>query len=412
MVANHVELAADAMERPEAGYGSGNDLLYDLDRGLVEFYAGRYPESIRSLEKAKQRFQELYTESLSKEALSWALNDYMLPYRGADYEYVLVNIFQALNFLSMKNTNEALVEARDLSSKYQVVTGLAGKARRQRYEDNGFARMFMGLLYGSLDRREDKSEALVWYKEAWSLYKSYYGGQYVPWILKEEALDLAEELSDQDLGNMRADAEGVSPIPGRERKAKIIVIQLVGYAPIKVPEAVAVPVDREFMIKIVLPKYARRSYDVRSARVTAFMPGGKSVSMDTELGIDIEELAIRDLESRKALALTKGALRPAMKYLVERKQKENFAKRNGVFAADIFGLVSNLYNIFSEQADLRSWQALPAQIRMARIFVDPGINRIQVENLDSQGISRGSQDVGAVSLQAGETRFIIVRSVR
>ena len=104
---------------------------------------------MESFEKSKQRFRELYTESLTKEALSWAVNDYMLPYRGADHEYVLVNVFQALNFLALGDLNEALVEARDLSSKYQVVGNLAQKMLRSRFEDNGFARMFMGMAVRS-----------------------------------------------------------------------------------------------------------------------------------------------------------------------------------------------------------------------------------------------------------------------
>ncbi|MBF0122146.1 MAG: hypothetical protein HQL21_01905 [Candidatus Omnitrophica bacterium] len=410
VVANRLQLAADMIEREEASYGPGNYLLYYLDRGLVEFYAGRYEESVRSLEKAKQRFQELYTESLSKEFLSWAVNDYMLPYRGADHEYVLVNIFQALNFLSLKNPNESLVEARDLNSKYQVVTDLAHKMKRRRYEDNGFARMFMGLLYQSMGRPEDKAEALLWYKEALSLYASYYEGQYVPQILKEEAGRLAEEFSDDDLAALRQETRGSFASQGYENKAKIIVLQLAGYSPLKVADVVPIPVDRQFIIKLAFPKYMRRYYDIHSARVIAYKAGGARVSADTELGMNIEELAMKDLESRKATVLAKAVLRPAMKYLIERKQKEVIDKKSGAFAAEVFGLMSNLYNVFSEQADLRSWQALPAQIRVARIFVDPGTCRIQFDNLDSQGMSLGIEDIGEVTLEAGETRFIVVRS--
>lgn len=411
LVANRPQMAADAIAREEASYGPGNYLLYYLDRGLVEFYAGRHEASVRSFEKAKQRFEALYTESLSKEVLSWAVNDYMLPYRGADHEYVLVNIFQALNFLSMKDPNEALVEARDLSSKYQVVTDMARKMKRARYEDNGFARMFMGLIYESMGSWQDKSEALLWYKEALGLYKTYYADAYVPRILADEMLALAEDLTDDEAGAL-AKSLGASSVKDRDKKGRIVIVQLVGYAPLKVAQVIPVPVDREFMVKLAFPEYVPRYYDVRSARVFVDMPDGRQVSGETELGTDIEDLAIKDLESRRAVVLSKAVLRPAMKYLIERKQKEVLEKKAGTFVAEVFGLMSNLYNIFSEQADLRSWQALPAQIRVARIFVEPGTSAVHLENLDARGGNLGRQDLGQVTVGAGETRFIVVRSVR
>lgn len=413
LLANRPEQAVEVLERKPSGYGAGNRLLYDLDRGLIEFYAGRHQQSVKSFEQAKDRFRELYTKSLSKEALSWAVNDYMLPYSGADHEYVLVNIFQGMNFLAMGDLNEALVEARDLASKYQVITDLAGKAKRQRYEDNGFARLFMGLLYGASGSRQDRAQALLWYKQALGLYKTYYAGQYVPLILREEGTRLAQEFADDVRGSF---LEGF-PDPGRlsrpGKAAQIIIFQIVGYSPVKVPEVVPVPVpvDRGGLIKITFPRFERRDYGVHAARVTVRLPTGESVSAETELGADIEDLAIRDLESRKALVLAKAALRPTMKYLLQRKQTENVEKSGGTLAADIFGLASSLYLLFSEQADLRSWQALPGQIRLARLFVDPGTSHIQLEHLDRQGQSRGIQDVGAVTLRAGETRFIVVRSL-
>jgi len=179
IVADRMDKAADKISAPEAHYGKGNYLLYYLDRGLVEFYAGRHEASIISLEKAKERFEELYTLSLTEEAMSWALNDYALSYRGADYEYVLINIFQALNFLQQGDVYEAQVEARDLDSKYQVVHDLAIKMQRRRFEDNGFARLFMGLLFEATGDRDD---ALLWYKQALKAYEEYYASRYVPEI--------------------------------------------------------------------------------------------------------------------------------------------------------------------------------------------------------------------------------------
>jgi tetratricopeptide (TPR) repeat protein len=412
VVANRMNLAADTIAAQNADYGPGNYLLYYLDRGLVGFYAGRYQDSIRSFEKAKQRFAELYTTSLSKEGMTWLMNDNAAPYRGSDYEYVLVNVFQALNFLQLGDLNEALVEARDLTSKYQVVEGLAQKAQRRHFEDNGFARFFMGLILQVVGGAENESEALLFYKEARTLYQQFYAGTYVPRILQENLLVLSQKFDDEEYPVLRNEMRGVEAVTARSDQAQLIVIHLVGYSPLKVPEIIPVPLDRELITKITFPKFLRRFYSVCSARIMAENDRGWRTTSETELGSDIEDLAIKDLNSRKAIVLAKAVIRPALKYLIERKQKEDIEKRNGRLAAEGFGLLSNLYNLFSEQADLRSWQALPAQIRVARLFLSPGHYKLSSEGLGEDGRTVGVDSIGEVELRSGETRFIIIRSPR
>ncbi|MBF0387167.1 MAG: hypothetical protein HQL20_04855 [Candidatus Omnitrophica bacterium] len=393
VVADRLQLAAERIGAEESDYGPGNYLLYYLDRGLVEYYAGAYPKSLRSFEKAKQRFAELYTRSLSREALSWVANDYALPYRGADYEYVLVNVFQALNYLALGNVNEALVEARDLDSKYRVVEQLARAAKRSRFEDNGFARMFMGFVHEATNRPEDRDSARLFYQQAAEVYGEYYGGKYVPRVLQERLRDL-------DSG---VDESG---------KAVVYVFQLAGFAPLKVPQIIPIPLDSGLLTQVVFPKFTQRYFDTRQGQVTAVSSAGVSVRAATELGLNIGELAVKDLESRKALVLTKAVLRPALKYLVERKQKENIQKQFGRPAAEIFGLFSSLYNVYSEQADLRSWQALPAEIRVARLVLDPGKYRLRFEHTSESAALVESDDLGEQELLPGQTCFLVTRGRR
>ena len=412
IVANRMDIAADMIAAQTADYGSGNYLLYYLDRGLVGFYAGRYQDSIRSFEKAKRRFDELYTTSLSKEGMTWLVNDNAAPYHGSDYEYVLVNVFQALNFIQSGDLNEALVEARDLTAKYQVVEGLAQKAQRGHFEDNGFARYFMGIILQSAGGTENESEALLFYKEARTLYQQFYAGSYMPRILQENLLTLSQKYGDEVYPALRAEMRGVEAVPARPDLAQLIVIHLVGFSPLKVPEVIPVPLERDLITKITFPKFLRRFYVVRSARVTAQNDLGWRATSETELGSDIEDLAIKDLNSRKAIVLAKAIIRPTLKYLFESKQKEVIQRRNGPLAAEGFGLLSSLFNLYTEQPDLRSWQALPAQIRVARLFLSPGHYKLTSEGLGEDGGVVGVDNIGDVNLRAGESRFIILRSPR
>ena len=68
-------------------------------------------------------------------------------------------------------------------------------------------------------------------------------------------------------------------------------------------------------------------------------------------------------------------------------------KEYGRDTARWFGYLSSMYNLTTERADLRSWQTLPDQIRLARLMVDPGDYEIFFDDhpLDSVSIKAGEK---------------------
>ncbi len=410
LISGHAPLAAQKIEAGEAGYGSGNYVLYHLDRAMVLAMTGDHAGSAASLEKARDRNEQLYTRSAGKEAMTWLVNDNMEPYRAPDYERVLMNVFQAFNYLDMGKPDEALVEARDLDSRFPVTDGYQDAGRTP--EDNGFARLLFGILYEAAGTRQDRNDALISYRQALTVYDAYYDGKYVPHILQEGLLRLAAEFNDPDLPAYRRRFSGVRETVPEDGAAVVYLFESVGFSPVKVPEIIPVPADRGFVTKIAFPKFMDRVYDTGGARLVLQDASGRQLMKDAELGVDIGELAHRDLKARKALVLAKSIARPALKYLAQRSEKEALRKEHGAAAAEVFGLFSNLYNFYTEQADLRSWQSLPAKVFAARLVVRPGPYQAGIESLDAAGGVLAREEAGALDLKAGETYFLIRRSTR
>ena len=411
LAAGNAQAALEKITAKEAGYGSGNYLLYHLDRALVLQLTGDFSSSAQSLEKAKIRYEELYTRSVTNEASTWVLNDNRTPYRAPAYERVLMNVFQAFNYLQMKDLNEAIVEARDLDSKFLVVPEVYARDKR-RFEDNGFARLLCGILYEAAGTGEDLNDALISYKQALVVYDMYYGGEYVPAVLQENLIRLAEKFNDPDLGAYRARFPGVRPRRSLKDAAVVYAFESTGFSPVKVEEMMPVPLDRDLVTKIALPRFVFRLSAVQASHLVFKDPFGVLSVFPMEFGMDIAELAEKDLEARKAMALAKAVARPALKYLVERNQKEAIAKNQGEAAASIFGLFSSIFNFYTERADLRSWQALPAQIRMTRVQVSAGIYHVSLEDVGKDGAVVSLKDKGESALDAGQTYFFIGRSLR
>ncbi len=404
-----VKEAADKITEDGVDYGRGNELLYDLDRGLIEFMAGRYEASSVSFEKAKMRFQELYTRSVTDETLSWITNDYALPYRGADHEYVLVNVFQALNFVQMGKIDEALVEARDLDGKYQVIEEIAKSSKRKHFADNGFARFLMGLVYELRGGGQDLNEAFLFYEQSMALYEGYYGASYMPQILKENTAALAEEFNDKDV---LAKLKGVARLSRaqRQKKAEIYLVQMIGYSPIKETEMIPVPVEKDLVASLAFPKLVAREYLTRRSVLAASSLAGVEHCSESELGADIADISRRDLDAKRALLLTKAVLRPVVKTLIEHKQKENIEKSYGPLAGGIFGILASVYNLYTERADLRTWEALPAQLRISRLILEPGQYQLKVKDMTLEGVQLRQDDLGMMDLRSGDKKIIIRRT--
>ncbi len=69
-------------------------------------------------------------------------------------------------------------------------------------------------------------------------------------------------------------------------------------------------------------------------------------------------------------------------------------------------LAVTLYNVISEQADLRSWLTLPAHIHVLCAWVEPGCRRVVL-----QGPGGGELWGGEVTLAAGKTTLVVVTRI-
>ncbi len=396
--------ALQILENPKK-YGANNKLLFLFDKGLVLHLAGRYEESILVFEEAKLIYEELYTQSLTKNAGSWLWNDYALPYRGEDFERVMVNVFQALNFAALGKIDEALVEARDVDSVLKLINDQYSADQKNVYRQDAFARFLMGILYESTGKLND---AVISYKLSFQAYERDYLKHYAtatPQILKENLLAAAEKFGARDLDEYRNAFSGVDYIPWNEKqkKGEIVVIEYQGLSPVKVPVEIPIPLPDGYISKIAFPRYEKRHNDFLAMPISAStLSGGVAYSNRSQLGEDIAAIAVKNLDDRKVRVIAKSVVRLTGKYAAEKALEKHVDKQHGQGMADAVKIVGSLYNFFSEQADLRCWQTLPAQIAIGRLILNPG----------DYALTAADQDLGKVHLAAGEKKFFIVRTFR
>ena len=153
-------------------------------------------------------------------------------------------------------------------------------------------------------------------------------------------------------------------------------------------------------------------FSVVQSSVVSATQGTQEYFQNTQLSDNIGNLAREILASRRAWYMTKGLARPLMKYAVERTAEDQMRQHGGDLAASLFTFVSDIFNIASEQADVRSWQTLPNNIRIARLDLAPGSYDFFIEDLDQTKSPVEKRSLGRVSVQAAETRFLVTRGYK
>jgi len=398
-------------------YGKKNELLYLLDKGFAEHLNKNYKASIETFAKAQEQFDQLYTESVGKIAATWVINDYAAPYHGEDFEHVFINIFQALNYLMLGEYADALVEARDVDSKLNAINFQYSDDQKNVYKEDAFARMLMGIIYEIEPISENINDAFISYAKADDIYQTDYApnyGVYTPGILKENILSTARFMGLIEYSKYRNKFKSSEFLTQKEKRAKaeVYLIQYNGFSRLKTEAAVTVPLFDGHIVKVAFPEYKKRPYSVASSRLLAKDAKNNIFQSPSELVQDIGAIAQKNLDRRKIRFIAKSALRATGRYLFEKKQEENIKKSQGSVAAGWFGFLSNMYNLVVEQADLRCWQSLPDQIRIARLILDPGDYGFTLENFNDTGSYLGEIKLEPKSLVAGQKIFLIVRTLQ
>ena len=98
--------------------GTGDELMWRLEQGVLNFYAGDYKTSLKAFDKAEQLINDfderakINLRAGAAEAGSALTNLNALPYKGFNYDRVLLNTYKALDYFALSDPSSACVELR------------------------------------------------------------------------------------------------------------------------------------------------------------------------------------------------------------------------------------------------------------------------------------------------------------
>jgi hypothetical protein len=440
---------ADAIiQQAEKDYGAKSRVLYGMDRGMTLQLAGDYQQSNAVLEQAEDEVDRLYTRTVRSETLAFMTNDNALPYEGEPFEQVMINVLKALNYACLNQWQDALVEARRIDHRLNVLSDRIKD--KGGYRDDGFARYVSGILYESTG---DINNAFISYRNAYETFEANkaWAGIGVPAQLKVDLLRTADALH---LSQEFAEYQRAFPdtpwqsVQVQQQLAQVIVISYNGRAPHKEDQFLDLPISLDALqlvllnrgfsqsnrqqhravdsvlyglngrvVRVALPRLVPQKTPIHIDTINLLPEGGTPVTLRTEPVQNVTALADKALSERMAGITAKALARAATKFSLAEGVTIGAQRAAGRDAAPWVGLVVGLltkgFAVASEESDKRSWRTLPDEIHLARVWVAPGQYHVQGASSSEPTNSGNAAPTGrSIELRAGGTGVVVQRVLR
>lgn len=408
------------------GDGVGRVIAY-LEQGTVRRSRGDLPGSNDSFEIADDaiaRFDEEADVSLSKETLAALTNLNSLPYKGYNYDRIMLNTYQAINYLELGEVDAARVELRQAydrqneavernASRIEAAEDAAKESQRREGErrTDGY-----DVSRAKQDRRFQASVEAQY--AGLSKYRAYadYVNPFTEWL--QGIYYMAEAADDSDLERARKSMERVlgmvpdnpylkedvetieevsrgGPVP-----ATTYVVFATGTAPARDPVRIDIPLflltnDVDY-VGASFPRLIMNSNYLSKIHIYV-----GSETLQSHLLCDMDGVIAQEFKNELPIVITKTLIAAGTKAAIAYALKKSTEKENSWLAVGTRVLAS-AYQVATNEADLRTWASLPKQFQYAR-FPTPESGEIEIDSPGRTPIR--------VELKEGTVNVVMVRSI-
>lgn len=365
---------------------SADAMLYMMERGRIAQVNSKFEESKQDFQLVIDKFEQqdlastIEASDVGAKSASMLTNDNAIPYSGAGYERIFTHHHQALNYWGLGDVEGASIEFRKVALEQQILLEKYEAEiaeAQQEAEENDFdvstvSNEFVGLdtiagqvkssfqnaytFYTSAAFWEaigELNNALVDYKKAYEINPSV---DMIKQDIARVSKRLGTSVSTKDL-NMPAEDEGT-----------VVLLFEDGFVPAKSEMKISLPTFDGGIVSVAFPTYEPELWS-RAISLKVLDDNFTDYGLTHPLA-DVGVLAVKDLKEQLPAIAVRQALRAFAKYAMQKQSGEHL----GLAGA----LVANLYNVFSESADRRSWLTLPNSAQGLRINLPKGARELSL----------------------------------
>jgi hypothetical protein len=322
---------------------------YLLNTGLLKSITGDFEGAIQDLQSAKNILNSLQAISVSENLAAATINETLRSYDSSPSERVLLHVLLSIDYLMQNDLDAARVEVLQtdvVMNELAREDGASGQLPS--------AHFIAGLVYelgGEFD------DARISYRKAEKLMALR--NMSPPSSLVSSLLSLNWRLG-VDEGNNRYREQFFLPVkPADPDTAEIVVIYWDGVVTSKRGRSTSMwSPELNQIVSLALPYYPPSDYVEKP--LTLSIAGQEH---RTETIEDIEALLREDLDDESAAIFAMTLARMVSKHQIGKSA----SKQN-----NSMGMITNIFAMLSETADIRSWNMLPSSIQISRFSLPPG----------------------------------------
>jgi tetratricopeptide (TPR) repeat protein len=382
-------------------YTQRDEVLYWLDLAAVLHDAGSYRESDEALDRAEQRLDALYTQSISKGAGTFFLNDTTDDYRGDPHERALLHILRALNYAYDGKTDEAVVESRKVTALLTQLGDSVGS--KYAYRDDAFAQYLSGLLFEDAGRSDDARISFQAAHAAFGSYTTTYGTPEPAWMLGPLKRDEGEIVFLHYAGVAPRRQTDTVQVAWNDAMVAIRTSGNGDSDSAKAQNAITAGLIGD-AITVAFPRQVQDPFAITGSEIE--VAGQRAPTLLVE---DISAIAKRALDDRMDVIRSRAIARAATKFVLAKAAEEAVKRTAGDGWGRLAGLATRVTAAATEVADTRCWLTLPAQIRMARIRVPAGAHTVDVRYSNASGQFTNGETI-PVEVKSGRRTYVHVRT--
>ncbi len=376
LLSHQTAQALDALE--DRRIGKRDQIIYFLDKGILLRMQDDFEGSNQMLEQAKTLSQKLSAISLREQAVASSVNDTMRSYLPPPFERVMLHCIKVLNYLQLNDYDNARVETLQMNELLK---------QQDEEEQQPFAHYLSGLVF---EVNGESDNALIAYRNAYEAFQSWQNE--TPLFLQQDLLRLTQYLGLNDEHEQLSKEFTLEEWPTQKEvmaKSKVVAIIFNGLIPRKHSQEINVQSPKDGQ----LHRIATPFYEQRAPRIDTVTLRGADTQARSELFEQLDQQA----EAALANEMPQIILRAIARVSVKNNMVDNANKES-----PLLGAVLNLATFFTEVADTRGWYTLPQQILVARLYLEPGEQDIQLD-LNQDG---NDNTATRISLTKGESHFI------
>lgn len=423
--------AAEAL-LPAINQKGKNQLLFMMECGYMLHAGGDYQKSNKVLLPAAEKAL-VSTTSISKQAASLLTNNSALPYKGEDFEKVLIHMYLGINYFMLKDFENAVVEFKRVNEELQKIKNESDGSAR--YKQNIMAKYMTAKAYEAIGyANNDMDDIEFAYKELEQIYalnsniglvradlqllskKLGYADDYAKWVWTFGKLENRPDNYGELVAILQSGRCAI-----KKSRGTLLTDSAMNLA-INVA-AQGVNLNQGITIGAVLatlaiaenpiPYFEKQSDLVKALKVTV---NGQTFS--TTALEDISATAIQNLEDDYTSLKSKVAVSVVLKAVaaVAAGEAAKAAANKLGSSGSLGNLLGTLLGsgtgmaLFSQmQPDLRSWRTLPAKLHVGRIFLPPGTYSANLAFVGANGIT--DTKTVSVEIKANEITFINERTL-